>query len=79
MTGSARNSTEIHPDIRDQRAARLCTDGAVEHLARLGLSYRTFCRGGYPLSVLRDTGDALLERVCRAAEVRADRESSDGR
>lgn len=71
-------TAEVHPDIRDQRTAGICTSGVEAWFTAHGLDYRTFCRGGYPLSVLRATDNALMERVCRAAETRRDRELNNG-
>lgn len=62
----------------DQRAAGICVAGAETWFARYGLNYRTFCREGYPVEVLRATGDPLAEKVCKAAEARAAQENSDG-
>lgn len=54
----------------DQRAAGRCVAGTATWFARNGLDYRTFCREGYPVEVLRATGDPLAEEVCLAAEAR---------
>ena len=70
--------TEPRASTRDQRAAGLCVAGTEAWFKRYRLDYRTFCREGYPVSVLRATGDPLAEKVCVAAEKRAAEETGNG-
>lgn len=68
----------VRASTKDQRAAGICVAGAETWFKRYGLDYRTFCREGYPVEVLRATGDPLAERVCVEAEARAKKENGDG-
>ena len=54
----------------DLRAARYCFAGVRPWFARHGLDWQAFIEQGISADILRATGDALIEPVIRAAELR---------
>ena len=61
--------------IQDLRAARYCLAGVRPWFRRHGLSWQDFLDHGIEAERLRATGDALVEPVIAAAEMR---EVADG-
>jgi len=57
----------------DLRAARYCFAGVRPWFSRHGLDWQAFVEQGISADKLRATGDALIEPVIRAAELRAAR------
>ena len=56
--------------IQDLRAARYCLAGVRPWFQRHGLSWQDFLAHGIQAERLRATGDALVEPVIAAAEMR---------
>lgn len=54
----------------DLRAARYCFAGVRPWFARQGFDWQAFIEHGISVDRLRATGDALIEPVIRAAELR---------
>ncbi len=54
----------------DLRAARYCFAGVRPWFARHGLDWQAFIEQGISADRLRATGDALIEPVIQAAELR---------
>lgn len=61
--------------IAHLRAAGYCARQPRAWMERHGLNWTVFITDGYPVSVLRATGDSLVEPVIRVAE----REAADGK
>ena len=73
-------STALRVTVADVRAARYCLAGVRPWFRRHGLDWQDFLARGIDAAVLRATGDALVEPVIRAAELRETMtEPPDGR
>ena len=64
-------STALRVTVADVRAARYCLAGVRPWFRRHGLDWQDFLARGIDAAVLRATGDALIEPVIRAAEMRS--------
>lgn len=64
-------STEIVVHHRHLLRLKLCNNGARPWFAAKGLSWQRFIEDGYPISVIRATGDAFAHRVADLAESEA--------
>jgi hypothetical protein len=60
-------SDELLITMRDVRAAKACSRGAREFLAKHGLDYDEFLKNGLPASVIEATGDAMALDIVRIA------------
>ncbi|MEM1346820.1 MAG: hypothetical protein AAGI34_19880 [Pseudomonadota bacterium] len=58
-------------EARRRNPGTLCRTGMVDWCRANGLDYATLMSPGYPVSVLRATGDPLALPVIKAAERRA--------
>lgn len=56
--------------MADVRAARMCSRGTREFLARHGVDWKTFLSQGVSADVLIATGDAMALRVVEVARGR---------
>ena len=79
---------DLRVTVQDIRAARYCLAGVRPWFRRHGLDWPAFLAHGISAARLRATGDALVEPVIRAAEMRqaapstsetGSREARDGR
>lgn len=64
-------SSEVIVHLRHKTQLKWCNRGARPWFARQGLDWNVFRTEGYPVSVLRATGDAFAARVCDLAEKEA--------
>lgn len=57
--------------LRDLRAAGVCLDTPTRAwAAERGIDWRTFCRDGWPVETLENTGEAVAMRVAKIARER---------
>lgn len=57
-------------NMRDVRAAKMCSRGARAFLRRHGYDWQRFLREGVPAELLLETGDAMAIKVVEVARER---------